>query len=237
MGVRQLRYCRYLLKAQPQCVFLKMFLLNSELISPPVHQADEDGLLAIGGDLSTERLLLAYKQGIFPWYNEEELVQWWCPDPRFVLYPAEIKVSRSMQQLLAKNEFRFTVNHAFEAVITSCKTISRAGQAGTWIQDEVVEAYTALHKKGIAVSAEAWKNNELAGGLYGIRLGNIFFGESMFSKQSNASKFAFIKFIQQLQKENVQLIDCQVYTKHLESLGARMISRSQFCKILEEEIR
>lgn len=219
-----------------QFVFLKMFLLSNELIFPPLHEADDDGLLAIGGDLSSERLLLAYRQGIFPWYNEGELIQWWCPDPRFVLYPEELKVSKSMKQVLEKNEFTFTVNTAFEKVITSCKTITRAGQDGTWIQDEVVEAYTALHKKGIAISAEAWNKKELAGGLYGIRLGNIFFGESMFSKKSNASKFAFIKLVQQLQAENVQLIDCQVYTPHLESLGARMISRELFSKILEKEI-
>lgn len=213
-----------------------MFLLSDELIFPPPHKADEDGLLAIGGDLSTERLLLAYRQGIFPWYNEGELVQWWCPDPRFVLYPGELKVSKSMKQVLGKKEFTFTINKAFEAVIANCKTITREGQAGTWIQDEVVEAYTALHKKGIAISAEAWKKKELVGGLYGIRLGTIFFGESMFSKQSNASKFAFIKLVQQLQTENVQLIDCQVYTQHLESLGARMISRELFGKILEQEV-
>jgi leucyl/phenylalanyl-tRNA---protein transferase len=213
-----------------------MFLLTGPMVFPAVQMADEDGLLAIGGDLSTERLLLAYRQGIFPWYNEGELIQWWCPDPRFVLYPGELKVSKSMKQVLGKKEFTFTINKAFEAVIANCKTITREGQAGTWIQDEVVEAYTALHKKGIAISAEAWKKKELVGGLYGIRLGNIFFGESMFSKQSNASKFAFIKLVQQLQAENVQLIDCQVYTQHLESLGARMISRELFGKILEQEI-
>ena len=212
-----------------------MVLLTGKTVFPPVHMADEDGLLAIGGDLSTERLLQAYRQGIFPWYNEGELIQWWSPDPRFVLYPDELKVSKSMKQLIQRDRFSFTVNKAFEAVIAGCKTITRAGQNGTWIQDEVVQAYTKLHQQGVAVSAEAWKEGTLAGGLYGIRLGNIFFGESMFSNESNASKFAFIKLVQLLRQQNVQLIDCQVYTQHLESLGARMISRKAFCKFWKQE--
>jgi leucyl/phenylalanyl-tRNA---protein transferase len=213
-----------------------MVLLTDELHFPPVHLADEEGVLALGGDLRTERLLLAYRNGIFPWYNEGEIIQWWCPNPRFVLYPAELIVSRSMKKIMKENKFEFTVNKAFEAVIGNCKTIERPGQYGTWIQDEVAEAYTRLHNLGYAVSAEAWKDGELAGGLYGIRLGNIFFGESMFSKQPNASKFAFINFVQQLQKQNVTLIDCQVYTEHLKSLGARMIDRKLFCEIIKAAI-
>jgi leucyl/phenylalanyl-tRNA--protein transferase len=211
-----------------------MFLLNKELIFPPVEMADKDGLLAIGGDLSTERLLLAYSKGIFPWYNEGEPICWWCPDPRFVLYPAELKVSSSMKTILNSGKYTFTINRAFTKVIQNCKTITRKGQDGTWISPAVQKAYTLLHEQGIACSAEAWADGKLAGGLYGIRLGNIFFGESMFSIEKNASKFTFINYVQQLQKGDVQLIDCQVYTKHLESLGARMISRDLFTRIIAE---
>lgn len=211
-----------------------MFLLNKDLVFPPVEMADEDGLLAIGGDLGTERLLLAYNKGIFPWYNEEEPICWWCPDPRFVLYPGELIVSKSMQRILSNGKFRFSINEAFTRVIQNCKTITRKGQDGTWISPAMHKAYTILHQEGIAHSAEAWVNDTLAGGLYGIRLGNIFFGESMFSIEPNASKFAFIRYVQHLQKENTELIDCQVYTKHLESLGARMISRELFTRIIAE---
>jgi len=213
-----------------------MFLLTDELIFPPVQCADESGLLAIGGDLSTERLLLAYRNGIFPWYNEDEPICWWCPDPRFVLYPAKLKISKSMTAVLNSGKFRFTINAAFAEVIENCKTIFRSGQDGTWISQEVQDAYIELHRLGYAHSAEAWLGNELVGGLYGIRLGNIFFGESMFSNVSNASKFAFIKYIQLLEAANVQLIDCQVYTAHLESLGAGMIPRDEFIKILQQHI-
>lgn len=214
-----------------------MFLLNKDLVFPSVEMANEEGLLAIGGDLGTERLLLAYKKGIFPWYNEGEPICWWSPHPRFVLYPAELKVSNSMKTILNNGKYRFTINRTFAEVIQNCKTITRKGQAGTWISPAVQKAYTLLHEKGFAHSAETWAGGKLAGGLYGIRLGNIFFGESMFSLEKNASKFAFINYVQQLQKENVQLIDCQVYTKHLESLGARMISRNLFSKILAENTR
>lgn len=206
---------------------MPLFALDKELIFPPVHLAEPDGLLAFGGDLSEERLLLAYRNGIFPWY-EGEYILWWSPDPRFVLFPAEIKISKSMKQLLKKNAFEFTFNKAFERVINNCKIISRNNQQSTWITDEIKTAYINLHKKGYAHSCEVWLNNELVGGLYGIRLGKIFFGESMFSRASNASKFAFIKYVHQLQLEEVQLIDCQVYTEHLESLGARMIDRKDF---------
>jgi len=194
--------------------------------------ADEDGLLAIGGDLSTERLLLAYRSGIFPWYNEDEPICWWSPDPRFVLYPEELKVSSSMKTVLQNGKFRFTTNRAFEQVIQNCKSVSRQGQDGTWISPAMQQAYTTLHKLGYAHSAETWQDGELIGGLYGIRLGNLFFGESMFSLKPNASKFAFINYVRQLQKENVQLIDCQLHTNHLESLGARMIPRELFKQIL-----
>ena len=213
-----------------------MFVLSQKIAFPPVEMADEEGLLAIGGDLSTERLLLAYKSGIFPWYNEDEPICWWCPDPRFVLFPQELKVSKSMQTVLNNGSFRFTINKAFDKVIANCKSITRKEQDGTWIQPEVIAAYTKLHQLGFAVSAEAWKDGELAGGLYGILLGKIFFGESMFSKQSNASKFAFINFVKYLQKQGIVLIDCQIYTSHLESLGAKMIDRKLFSEILAKEI-
>lgn len=211
-----------------------MYLLSAELVFPPVEMADEDGLLAIGGDLGTERLLLAYSKGIFPWYNEKEPICWWSPDPRFVLFPTELKVSKSMRAILGNGKFRFTINKAFDRVIQNCKTITRKGQAGTWITPAVQKAFTLLHEKGYAHSAETWLDGKLVGGLYGIRLGNIFFGESMFSMEKNASKFTFLNYVQHLQKEGVQLIDCQVYTEHLESLGARMISRESFTRIIAE---
>ena len=194
--------------------------------------ADEDGLLAIGGDLDTDRLLLAYKSGIFPWYNEDEPICWWSPDPRFVLFPALIKISNSMKTVLQNGSFRFTINKAFTKVIQQCKTVSRKGQAGTWISPAMQQAYIQLHELGYAHSAEAWQDGNLVGGLYGIRLGGIFFGESMFSSKSNASKFAFIKYVQSLHKENVKLIDCQLHTNHLQSMGARMIERKLFSEML-----
>jgi leucyl/phenylalanyl-tRNA---protein transferase len=215
---------------------MPLYALNKELVFPPVHLAEPDGLLALGGDLSIERLLLAYRSGIFPWYDGGTPL-WWCPDPRFVLFPEELKVSRSMKQLLKKNAFRFSVNQAFADVINNCKTMARRDQEGTWITNEVKIAYTKLHELGYAHSAEAWLNDELVGGCYGIRMGNVFFGESMFSKQSNASKYAFILYVEQLKQENVQLIDCQVYTAHLESLGARMIPRTAFISLLNSLIK
>jgi leucyl/phenylalanyl-tRNA--protein transferase len=209
-----------------------MYILGKELIFPAVQSAGENGLLAIGGDLSSDRLLLAYRNGIFPWYNENDPICWYCPDPRFVLFPEELIVSKSMRTVLSNGKFSFTVNSAFKEVIKNGKMVNRKDQQGTWISDDIAAAYTSLHIQGYAHSAEAWKNGELVGGLYGVRLGNVFFGESMFSKQSNASKFAFIRYIQYLQKQHVQLIDCQVYTRHLQSLGARMIERENFLQLL-----
>lgn len=211
-----------------------MVWLNNELIFPPVETASEEGILAIGGDLSIERLLLAYSSGIFPWYNEDEPIIWWCPNPRFVLFPKDLRVTKSMQSILNNGKFRFTTNRAFNTVLQNCKTINRKEQEGTWITPDVQQAYTELHKLGYAHSAETWLDGVLVGGLYGIRLGNIFFGESMFSKESNASKFAFINYVKQLQKENVNLIDCQVHTNHLESLGAKMIERASFMDLLKQ---
>lgn len=208
---------------------MPLYVLDKNLWFPPATEALVDGLLSIGGDLSVDRLLSAYQQGIFPWFDGD-IPMWWCPDPRFVLFPNELKVSKSMKVLLKRNTFKFTVNTAFPEVIKACKEKEREGQNGTWITDDVECAYNELHKLGHAHSAEVWINNKLAGGLYGIRMGNIFFGESMFSHVSNASKYAFIKYIDLLEKEGVRLIDCQVYTEHLESLGARMIERKEFLK-------
>lgn len=210
-----------------------MHILSSKLIFPPVEDALKDGLLAIGGDLSTERLKLAYQEGIFPWY-EGNTPLWWSPDPRFVLFPEKLYVSKSMKQVIKRKEFDYAFNTSFSDVIHHCKVNNRPGQLGTWITDEVESAYTELHKEGLAVSAEAWKNGVLVGGLYGIRMGRLFFGESMFSHVSNASKFAFIQLVSQLVRENVLLIDCQVYTEHLESLGAEMISRKLFKTYLQK---
>lgn len=209
-----------------------MHILSSKLVFPPVEDALEDGLLAIGGDLSTERLKLAYQQGIFPWY-EGNTPLWWSPDPRFVLFPEKLYISKSMKQVIKKEEFSFSVNTCFSEVIHYCKVNNRPGQSGTWITDEVEAAYCKLHKEGLAISAEARKNGVLVGGLYGIRMGKLFFGESMFSHVSNASKFAFIQLVNQLISENVVLIDCQVYTEHLASLGAEMISRKEFKRYLQ----
>ncbi len=214
---------------------MALFVLDKDLVFPPVHLAEPDGLLAMGGDLSSERLLLAYRHGIFPWY-EGDIILWWCPDPRFVLFPGELKVSKSITPLLKRNEFVFTTNSAFAQVIHHCKYTKRPGQEGTWITDQVQKAYCKLHELGYAHSAEVWKDGELVGGLYGIKLGNVFFGESMFSKVNNASRFAFIKYVQQLKEDGIKLIDCQVYTEYLESLGAEMIDRKDFTAWLEKLI-
>jgi leucyl/phenylalanyl-tRNA--protein transferase len=212
---------------------MPIFALDKHIIFPPIEESEPDGLLAIGGDLSVERLLAAYKLGIFPWY-EGEYPLWWCPDPRFVLFPGKLKVSKSMEALFKKNAFSFTINKAFGEVIRNCRSISRRGQDGTWITNEVELAYSRLHDLGYAHSAEVWNDGELVGGLYGIRMGKVFFGESMFSKMSNASKYAFISYVEQLKQEDVRLIDCQVHTSHLESLGAEMISRKTFTHLLKE---
>jgi len=214
---------------------MPIFALDENLPFPDPNLAEADGLLAIGGDLSTARLLEAYKSGIFPWF-EDDVPLWWSPDPRFVLFPAELKISSSMKTLLKRNAFTFTINKAFAEVIRNCKSVRRDGQAGTWITEEMQNAYIELHNQGYAVSAEAWNGEELAGGLYGIKMEKMFFGESMFSHQSNASKYAFISMVEQLRTEGVELIDCQVYTAHLESLGARMIPRKEFLKLLNKNI-
>lgn len=212
-----------------------MQLLTDTLYFPPVSEADADGILAIGGDLSPERLQLAYRSGIFPWYNSGEPVIWWSPDPRMVLFPSELRVSKSMRALLRKGAFTVTFNQHFDAVISNCRDIDRDGQAGTWITDEMTSAYCRLHALGVAKSVEVWQNGELAGGLYGIDLGHIFCGESMFSKVPNASKIAFIALVEQLRALHYKLIDCQVYNEHLESLGCREIDRVSFMEILKAD--
>jgi leucyl/phenylalanyl-tRNA--protein transferase len=210
---------------------LPVYALDNHIWFPPVEEAMDDGLLAMGGDVSVERLLLAYRNGIFPWYDGD-IPLWWSPDPRFVLFPDELKVSKSMSSLIRRNHFRFSTNTAFSQVLRNCKALQRKDQDGTWITDELEISLNKLHELGHAHCAEAWLNDQLVGGLYGIRMGNLFFGESMFSKESNASKFAFIKYVQQLKTEGVKLIDCQVYTPHLESLGASMIPRKSFIELL-----
>lgn len=211
-----------------------MHILTPEIPFPPVEKADEHGLLAVGGELTVSRLTEAYRQGIFPWYENGQPVLWWSPDPRMVLFPHKLKISKSMRQILKKEPFQVTYNRCFEKVILSCSHVKRAGQQDTWITPAMQAAYLELHKKGLAVSVEVWKNNELAGGLYGIYLKEkqVFCGESMFSKVSNASKYGFIKWVEKLRIAGIKIIDCQVYTPHLESLGAEEISREEFMEVL-----
>lgn len=207
-----------------------MEFLNNNHVFPEVDKATEDGLLAVGGDLSANRLLTAYQKGIFPWFEDDNTIMWWSPDPRFVLFPEDLKVSKSMKQVIRNTDFVVTVNKDFNAVIAACAAAKRPGQDDTWITNGMIEAYTNLHQLGYAKSIEVWLDNTLVGGLYGVDLGNgVFCGESMFTKVSNASKVGFISFIQ---NTNYKLIDCQVYTNHLESLGAIDISRDQFLKYL-----
>ncbi len=202
---------------------------------PDIEYTSEEGLLAVGGSLTEDRLMEAYSKGIFPWYDESQPILWWCPDPRMVLFPQKLKVSKSMKQLLKKEIFKVTYNEAFETVIENCAAIKRKGQLGTWITPEMKAAYTSLHKKGIAQSVEVWQDGKIVGGLYGLWLKHkkVFCGESMFAKVSNASKYGFISLVRKLQESDVKLIDCQVHTSHLESLGAEEISRNAFLEFLK----
>ena len=202
---------------------------------PPVESASEDGLLAMGGDLSIERLLLAYKSGIFPWFNEDSLILWWSPDPRLVLFPNKIKISKSMQKVLGTDQFKLTSNMCFEKVLDLCAAVKRKEQEGTWITPKMKSAYLAMHIEGHAHSYEVWQDEKLVGGLYGIDLGHVFCGESMFSSVSNASKFALIKLAQELEQKNYLMIDCQVPTDHLKSMGAEELSRKDFISILKNQ--
>ncbi|MCD0468416.1 leucyl/phenylalanyl-tRNA--protein transferase [Flavobacterium sp. JAS] len=212
-----------------------MYYVLEELFFPPVTEADEEGILAVGGDLNPERLKLAYKSGIFPWFNEGEPILWWAPDPRMVLFLDELIVSKSMRNILNRNQFKVTLNKSFKEVILNCQQIKRDGQNGTWISNEMIDAYCKLNEQGMAKSIEVWQDEVLVGGLYGIDLGHVFCGESMFSKVSNASKVAFIALVNYLEKENYKLLDCQVYNPHLESLGCREIDREEFMFILENK--
>lgn len=210
-----------------------MVILSNEISFPKAELAESSGLLAVGGDLSLARLKLAYTSGIFPWYSEGEPILWYSPDPRMVLFPDELKIAKSMRQIIRSNRFRVTFNQAFEEVIRNCKNIDRnqQGQAGTWITNEMEQAYILLHKDGWAKSVEVWEGDELVGGLYGVEVGSVFCGESMFSKVSNTSKLALIALVQN--NKAYQLIDCQVYNDHLASLGAEEIPREQFLQHLK----
>ncbi len=210
-----------------------MKILNANTEFPHPETANEDGIVAIGGDLSVGRLLKAYRSGIFPWFEEACPILWWSPDPRMVLFPKEIKVSKNMKKLITGKEFEVTFNKNFEEVIRNCAIIKRKGQSGTWITNEMIDAYCKLFKRGYARSVEVWKNKELVGGLYGVDLGDVFSGESMFSKVNNASKIGFITLADTLHKEGYKIIDCQVYTAHLESMGAVEIPRKEYLKFLK----
>lgn len=213
---------------------MPVFRLSDDLIFPHPSLSEEDGLLAVDGDLSPERLILAYRNGIFPWFSEDEPILWWSPDPRFILYPKDIKVSHSMKKLLKKNTYKISFDTCFRDVISNCSNLRK--ERGTWITNDMIEAYCKLHELGYAHSVEAWYEDELVGGLYGISIGKCFFGESMFSTMSNASKAAFITLCKKLEEKEYIMVDCQVYTEHLESLGAVNISREKFLELVEKGI-
>ena len=213
-----------------------MYFLTKELFFPPVEEASYEGILAVGGDLSTDRLLLAYKNGIFPWYDSDDPILWWAPPQRMVVNPKDYKAPKSLRNIINRNLFEVTINQDFAGVISNCQKIERKGQDGTWISKEIIDSYTILHQLGKAISFEVWQNNELVGGLYGVDLGHVFCGESMFSKVPNASKVAFVKLIDYLKERNYLLLDCQVHNDHLEKLGAFEISRDLFMKILQTQL-
>lgn len=215
---------------------MPVFELSEKLGFPPPHLAEREGLLAVGGDLSLPRLVLAYKKGIFPWYSEYDPIIWWSPDPRLVLYPHQLKVSKSLKKILNQGRFEITLDLAFDWVIRECATVRTENGQGTWLVEEMIEAYILLHEAGYAHSVEAWYEGKLAGGLYGVSLGACFFGESMFTRVSNASKAAFVTLVRQLGKWRFDLIDCQVRTDHLARLGAVDIPRREFLKRLEKSL-
>ncbi len=211
---------------------MPIYRLTDDLIFPPV-EGGEDGIVAVGGDLLPERLILAYQSGIFPWYSKGEPIIWWSPDPRFVLFPDRLHVSKTMNRVLNNEAINVTFNQNFEHVIAACKKMPRSGQQGTWITDEMELAYIRLHDMGIAESVEVWKDKVLVGGMYGVRVGKVFSGESMFSKDSNASKLALIHFIRKFRTEGGQLFDCQVHSDHMETMGAEEISRKSYLEYLK----
>ncbi len=211
------------------------FLLHPEFhVFPHPLNTDESGILAVGGDLTPERLINAYRFGIFPWYSEFEPVMWWFPDPRCVLYPADLRVSKSMRSVLRNGGFNVTFNCAFASVIRACASVPRPGQGGTWLTEAMIEAYIELHERGYAHSTEVWKSDKLVGGLYGISLGKIFFGESMFSNENNASKTGFIHLVRELERREFKMIDCQQDTPHLRTLGATTIPAMDFYEAIRE---
>ena len=210
-----------------------MYFLTKELYFPPVEEASYEGILAVGGDLSVERLLPAYNNGIFPWFDADEPILWWSPSERMVVNPKDYKVSKSLRNIINRNIFEVTINKDFESVIKNCQEIERKDQHGTWISNDIIESYTKLYQLGKAKSFEVWQKGELVGGLYGVDLGHVFCGESMFSKVPNASKVAFVKLIEYLKQNNYKLLDCQVHNDHLEKLGAFEISRNAFMMILK----
>ena len=212
---------------------MPVYRIPKEHLFPHPSLAEPDGLLGVGGDLGPQRLLLGYANGIFPWYNEGQPILWFSPDPRFVLFPDEFRVPRSMAKSLRKRRFEIRLDTAFDAVIRSCKTASRPRQPGTWITRAMLRAYTELHLLGYAHSAEAWLDGQLVGGLYGVSLGGLFAGESMFATEDDASKIAFVWLVRQLQRWGVGLIDSQVHTAHLERFGARDIPRAEYLVLLE----
>ena len=211
---------------------MPIYKLTKEIIFPNPELSEEDGLLALGGDLSIERLILAYCNGIFPWYNEGDPILWWCPKPRFIIMPTDVKISKSMRKIVKKEEFKVTFNNDFDKVISNCKFIRENNNEGTWISDDMKNAYINLFKNGYAMSTETYLNEELVGGLYGVKIGKCFFGESMFSKVSNASKIALIKLSEKLNNEDFIFIDCQMHTNHLESMGGKFVEWSIFKDLL-----
>jgi leucyl/phenylalanyl-tRNA--protein transferase len=216
---------------------MPVFRLTKAFLFPPCHYAEPDGLLAIGGDLSPERLLLAYRLGIFPWYSEHTPILWWSPDPRLVLFPQELKIAKSLQRVIKKNLFKVTIDRAFRDVIMQCAEVRRNHGEGTWIVPEMLDAYCLLHRLGYAHSVESWYQGELVGGLYGVALGKVFFGESMFTKRTDASKVALVYLVRLLHQWQFELIDCQVTTNHLKTFGAREIPRKEFLKRLAASIK
>lgn len=211
---------------------MPIYKLVDELIFPSVEEA-ENGIVAVGGDLSPERLMLAYKSGIFPWFSEDEPIVWWSPDPRFVLFPEKLHISRSLKRLMTQQRYHVTFNRDFEGVIANCREMVRQGQQGTWITKEMKKAYINLFNLGFAQSIEVWKGEELVGGMYGVTLGTIFCGESMFSKESNTSKIALVSFMKKFQEEGGRLLDCQVHSDHMQRMGAEKISRKDFMMFIE----
>ncbi len=216
---------------------MPLFRLSRKLDFPPAWLARSDGLLCIGGDLTYKRLLLAYEKGIFPWFSDEEPILWWSPDPRLVLFPNDIHISKSLKKKFKKNHYRLTIDNAFEQTIVSCAQPRNNGQEGTWLVEEMIDAYINLHTLGYAHSVETWKNGKLTGGLYGVCLGGSFFGESMFSFEPDASKLALVALACFLGHHNFDLIDCQVTTSHLLSMGAMEISRNRFLDTIAHSVK